>query len=44
MDDIILRNIIQSLYGTYTIAIESTSNGIKHCEELKARIQKTLDH
>ena len=30
----ILQNIIQSLYGTYTIAIESSKAGIARCEEM----------
>lgn len=35
IDEPLLKNIIQSLYGTYRIAIESSRKGIERCEELK---------
>ena len=42
MDDLVLRNIIQSLFGTYTIAIETTQTRINQCETLKTRINKVI--
>lgn len=36
MDDPLLKSIVQSLYGTYGIAIESSQKGIARCEALKA--------
>lgn len=40
MDDKMLRNIIQSLYGTYFIGISSSQEGIDHCEQMISLLSK----
>jgi len=40
LDDKFLKNIIQSLFGTYYIGIESSQKGIKRCEELQTMLDK----
>ncbi len=39
LDDPMLRNIVQSLYGTYDIAIRSSQDGIERSQKLKAYLQ-----
>ncbi len=42
IDDPFLRNIIQSLYGSYSIAIESSQEGIERCKDLKSLLEAEL--
>lgn len=37
-----LKNIMQSLYGTYSIIIKASQNGIERSKEMKAIIEKKL--
>lgn len=43
MDNGLLKNIIQSLMGTYTIAIESSKKGIERCTALEALVVAELE-
>ena len=42
IDDKTLQNIIQSLYGTYMIAITSSKSGIERCREMKGILEGEL--
>lgn len=42
MDDKLLRNIIQSLMGTYMLAIQSSEAGIQRCDSFKEILQREL--
>ena len=42
MDDPLLRNIVQSLYGSYSIAIESSQRGMERCATLHKHLSTTL--
>ncbi|UZR95270.1 DUF6090 family protein [Chondrinema litorale] len=43
MDKLMLKNIIQSLYGTYLIAMKTAEKGIEDCEETKKVLQTELE-
>lgn len=40
LDDKLLRNIVQSLYGTFHIGISSSQQGIDNCEEMISMLSK----
>ena len=43
MDKMMIKNIIQSLYGTYIIAIKTSEKAIEDCKNTKATIEKELE-
>ncbi|WP_020533485.1 DUF6090 family protein [Flexithrix dorotheae] len=43
IDDKLLKNIIQSLYGTYGIAIGSSTKEIERCQELRSLLDEELE-
>ena len=44
IDDPLLRNIVQSLYGTYAIAIDTSKKGIERCQSLKEILENALNN
>ena len=42
LDDPLLKNIVQSLFGTYQIAITASNKGIENCKSLKNLLQTEL--
>ena len=43
IDEKMMKNIINSLYGTYNIAIKTSQEGIRDCETIKAMLTKELE-
>ncbi|GJM33554.1 MAG: hypothetical protein DHS20C18_25550 [Saprospiraceae bacterium] len=42
IDDKLLKNIIQSLYGTYMIAITTSEKGVERCQKLKEVLEEEV--